>query len=107
MKNQIKLLFKSNPSRNFKSKEAAKRLKIKTEEDYKILKSTLHKLALEKFLLKNGKRYKLNSFPETNRIVGYFQLNQSRDLVLLSPKNPEIKDIYISARGVVMPFMVI
>jgi ribonuclease R len=98
MKNQIKSFFKSNPSRNFKSKEVAKRLKIKTEEDYKTLKTTLHKLALENFLTKIGKRYKLNSFPETNRIVGHFQLNEG-GFGFVIPKNPEINDIYISARN--------
>lgn len=98
MKNQIKSFFKSNPSKTFKNKEVAKRLKIKTEEDYKTLKSTLHKLALEKFLLKNGKRYKLNSFPETNRIAGYFQLNEG-GFGFVVPQNPEINDIYISAHN--------
>ena len=98
MKNQIKSFFRSNPHKTFKNKEVAKRLKIKTEEDYKLLKSTLHKLALEKFLSKKGKRYKLNSFPETNRIVGHFQLNEG-GFGFVVPKNPEIKDIYISARS--------
>jgi ribonuclease R len=98
MKNQIKSFFKSNPSKTFKNKEVAKRLRIKTEEDYKTLKSTLHKLALEKFLLKKGKRYKLNSFPETNRIAGYFQLNEG-GFGFVVPKNPEINDIYISAQN--------
>ena len=71
MNNHIKSFFKANPNRTFKSKEVAKRLNVKTEEDYKTLKTTLHKLALEKFLSKNGKRFKLNSIPDTNRIVGF------------------------------------
>jgi ribonuclease R len=98
MKSQVKAFFKTNPSRNFKSKEVAKRLKIKTENDYKELKSTLHRLALEKFLKKNGKKYRLNSFPDTNRILGHFQLNEGGFGFVL-PKNPELRDIYISARN--------
>ncbi|MBT8377756.1 MAG: ribonuclease R [Ignavibacteria bacterium] len=98
MKNQIKSFFKTNPNRNFKSKEVAKRLKIKTEKDYKELKTTLHKLAVEKFLSKNGKKYKLKSLPDTNRIVGHFQLNEGGFGFVL-PKNNKLKDIYISARN--------
>lgn len=98
MKSQVKAFFKTNPSRDFKSKEVAKRLKIKTENDYKELKSTLHRLALEKFLQKNGKKYRLNSFPDTNRILGHFQLNEGGFGFVL-PKNPELRDIYISARN--------
>ena len=98
MKNQIKSFFKTNPNRTFKSKEVAKRLKIKSEADYKSLKSTLHKLAMEKFLSKNGKRYKLNSIPDTNRIVGYFQLNEG-GFGFVVPKIKELNDVYISARN--------
>jgi ribonuclease R len=98
MKNKIKSFFKKHPGREFKSKEIAKRLKVKTEKEYRILKANLHQLALEKFLSRNGKKYKLNFFPDTNRIAGHFQLNEGGFGFVVS-KNPEIGDIFIAARN--------
>jgi len=50
MKNQIKTFFKENSGSSFKSKEVAKRLKIKDDQSYQQLKGTLHQLESEQFL---------------------------------------------------------
>ncbi|RJR07199.1 ribonuclease R [Candidatus Parcubacteria bacterium] len=96
MKNKLKALFKRNPDRSFKRKEIAKRLNLESDDDYQALKVSIHQLEQEKFLSKIGKRYKLHSFPAANKITGYFQLN-NRGFGFVVPKNPEIKDIFISA----------
>jgi ribonuclease R len=99
MKNQIKSFFKKNPSNSFKSKEIAKRLKIKDDSNYLLLKSTLHQLESEQFLSRNGKRYKLFFLPETNRLIGYFKLNDG-GYGFVTAKNSKTGDIFIAARNI-------
>ena len=98
MKNQLKSFFKKNPKSSFKSKEIAKRLKVKDDISYQLLKATLHQLESEQFLSRNGKRYKLYSLPDTNRMVGYFVLNES-GYGFVTPKNSKAGDIFIAARN--------
>ena len=98
MKNQLKSFFKKNPQSSFKSKEIAKRLKVKDDISYQLLKATLHQLESEQFLSRNGKRYKLYSLPDTNRMVGYFVLNES-GYGFVTPKNSKAGDIFIAARN--------
>ena len=86
MKNQIKSFFKKNPDRSFKSQEVAKRLKIKDDRKYLLLKKDLHKLESEQFLSRKGKRYKLFSMPDSNRLIGYFELNEG-GYGFVKPKN--------------------
>jgi ribonuclease R len=99
MKNQIKTFFKENPGRSFKSKEVAKRLKIKDDRTYLLLKNELHKLEAEQFLSRNGKRYKLYSLPESNTLIGYFNLNDG-GYGFVTPKNSKTGDIFIAARNI-------
>lgn len=99
MKNQIKSFFKENPDRSFKSKEVAKRLKIKDERTYLLLKNELHKLESEQFLSRSGKRYKLYTLPDTNKIVGYFNMNDG-GYGFVTPKNSKTGDIFIAARNI-------
>jgi ribonuclease R len=99
MKNQIKTFFKENFGSSFKSKEVAKRLKIKDEQSYQTLKSTLHQLESEQFLSRNGKRYKLYSMPDTNILIGYFNLTDG-GYGFVSPKNSKTGDIFIAARNI-------
>ena len=73
---KVIIFFKKNPKTSFKSKEIAKRLKVKDDISYQLLKATLHQLESEQFLSRNGKRYKLYSLPDTNRMVGHFILNE-------------------------------
>ena len=98
MKNQLKSFFKKNPQSSFKSKEIAKRIKVKDDISYQLLKATLHQLESEQFLSRNGKRYKLHSLPDTNRMVGYFVLNES-GYGFVTPKNSKAGDIFIAARN--------
>jgi len=103
MKNQIKSFFKENPGNSFKSKEIAKRLKIKDDESYLRLKNDLHQLESEQFLSRNGKRYKLYSMPESNRLIGYFNLNDG-GYGFVTPKNSKTGDIFIAARNISSAF---
>ena len=95
MKKRIKSFFKQNPDRSFKSKEIAKRLKIKSDIEYSELKAILYQLSSNKFLIKIGKRYQLNVLPESNKIVGNFQFNKS-GYGFVTPKNNQLGDIFIS-----------
>ncbi len=99
MKNQIKSFFKENPGRSYKSKEVAKQLKIKDDQTYLLLKNELHKLESEQFLSRNGKRYKLYNMPDTNRLMGYFNLNDG-GYGFVTPKNSKTGDIFIAARNI-------
>jgi len=98
MKNQLKSFFKKNSKSSFKSKEIAKRLKVKDDISYQLLKATLHQLESEQFLSRSGKRYKLYSLPDTNRMVGHFILNEG-GYGFVTPKNSKTGDIFIAARN--------
>jgi len=99
MKNQIKSFFKRNTKSSFKSKEIAKRLKIRDDNSYQLLKATLHQLESEQFLSRNGKRYKLYTLPDTNRLIGQFNLNEG-GYGFVIPKNSKTGDIFIAARNI-------
>jgi ribonuclease R len=99
MKNQIKSFFKENPGHSFKSKEVARRLKIKDEQEYFLLKAGLHQLVSEQFLSRNGKRYKLFTLPASNKLTGYFNMNEG-GYGFVTPKNSKTGDIFISARNI-------
>ena len=103
MKNQIKSFFKENPGRSYKSKEVAKRLKIKDDQTYLLLKNELHKLESEQFLSRNGKRYKLYIMPDSNRLIGHFILNDG-GYGFVTPKNSKTGDIFIAARNISTAF---
>ncbi len=98
MKKKIISFFKKNPGREFKSKEIAKKLNIDSDHEYSSLKSLLYDLYQENFLIKKGKKYKLNNLPETNKVTGVLQIvNGSYGFVVL--KNSRMKDIFIAARN--------
>jgi ribonuclease R len=99
MKNQIKSFFKENPGSSFKSKEVAKRLKVKDDQSYLLLKSNLHELVSEQFLTRAGKRYKLYMMPESNILIGHFNLNDG-GYGFVTPKNSKTGDIFIAARNI-------
>ena len=99
MKNQLKSFFRKNPGSSFKTKEIARKMNIKDDINYQLLKATLHQLLSEKFLSRNGKRYKLFTLPETNRLVGQFNLNEG-GYGFVTPKNSKMGDIFIAARNI-------
>ena len=103
MKNQIKSFFKENSGRSYKSKEVAKRLKIKDDQTYLLLKNELHKLESEQFLSRNGKKYKLYIMPDSNRLIGHFILNDG-GYGFVTPKNSKTGDIFIAARNISTAF---
>ena len=99
MKKNIKNFFKQNPDRSFKIKDISKRLKIKSDLEYSELKSILFQLTTNSFLVKTGKRYKLNILPESNKIVGNFQFHKS-GFGFVTPRNNQLGDIFISGRNI-------
>jgi len=99
MKNQVKSFFQKNPGSSFKTKEIARKLNINDDNNYQLLKATLHQLESEKFLSRNGKRYKLFTLPETNRLIGNFNLNEG-GYGFVTPKNSKTGDIFIAARNI-------
>ena len=103
MKKKIVSFFKKNPGRSFKNKDIAKRLQITADYDYAALKATLHKLYEENFLTKNGKRFKLNTIPDDNRITGRLEINQG-GFGFVVPNRKEIGDIFIAARNLSTAF---
>ena len=99
MKNQLKSFFRKNPGSSFKTKEIARKMNIKDDINYQLLKATLHQLLSEKFLSRNGKRYRLFTLPETNRLVGQFNLNEG-GYGFVTAKNSKMGDIFIAARNI-------
>jgi ribonuclease R len=99
MYKQLKTFFKKNPGTSFRNKDIAKKLNVTSEDDYRELKSLTFKLYSEQFLTKNGKRYKLNTTPDSNSFVGEFRINQA-GYGFVIPKNNKQGDIFISARNI-------
>ena len=98
MKNKIIAFFKRNSSRQFKSKEIARRLNIDTEHEYSSLKALLNSLYKEGFLTKSGKRYKYNSIPKSNILSGRLEVKEGGfGFVILKDKNTN--DIFIASRN--------
>lgn len=99
MKKKIKAFFKKNPGASLKPKELAKKLNITEDHDYAALKSVLHQLVEEEYLSKEGKRYKLFSMPETNRVTGQLTINQGGyGFVIL--KDSSMGDIFVASRNI-------
>jgi ribonuclease R len=99
MKRKIKNYFERNPRTAFKTKTISKQLKIKNEEEYNLLKITLHKLLEEEFLSKKGKRYQLNTMPDSNKLSGTLQIHpDGYGFVTSNKKN--LSDIFIAERNV-------
>ncbi len=98
MKKELKSFFKKNPTRGFKSKDVARKLDLTDDHAYAELKAMLHKLAEENFLIKSGKRFKLNTIPESNKITGSLEI-KDKGFGFVSPDSKDIGDIFIAARN--------
>lgn len=97
MKKQLKSFFKKFEGQSFKSKEIARKLGIRTDHEYHQLKATLYKLYQENYLIKSGKKYKLNYFPSSNKITGILSLTEEGyGFVITDDKS--LKDIFIPSR---------
>ena len=103
MKKKIIALFKKNPGRGLKSRDIAKMLKITDEHEYGSLKSFLHSLVDEEFLMKSGKRYILKQILKSNKITGTLQITQG-GFGFVIPKDSNIKDIFIASRNLSTAF---
>lgn len=99
MKRKIKNFFEKKPRTAFKAKAISKQLKIKSEDEYNLLKITLHKLLEEDFLSKKGKRYQLNTIPDSNKLSGTLQLHKD-GYGFVSSNKKELGDIFIAERNV-------
>ena len=99
MRRKIKNFFNNNPRTAFKSKAISKKLKIKSEEEYHLLKTTLHKLLEEEFLSKKGKRYQLNTMPDSNKLLGTLQLH-SNGYGFVTSNKKNLGDIFVAERNV-------
>jgi ribonuclease R len=98
MKKKIISFFKNNTGREFKSKDIAKRLGFTSEHEYSSLKAVLHQLYEEGFLVKSGKKFRLNRVALTNLVKGTLQIvNGSYGFVVHD--NSQLSDIFISARN--------
>ena len=98
MKKKIVAFFKKNPGRGLKSRDIAKMLKITAEHEYISLKSFLHSLVDEEFLIKSGKRYMLNQVPKSNKISGTLQITQG-GFGFVIPYDRNLKDIFVASRN--------
>src|ERR1035437_4460652 len=103
MKKKIVAFFKKNPNRGLKSRDIAKMLKITEEHEYVSLKSFLHSLVDEEFLMRSGKRYMLKQIPKSNKIAGILQITQG-GFGFVIPKDSSIKDIFIASRNLSTAF---
>jgi ribonuclease R len=99
MKKEIKAFFKRNQGSSYKSKDIAKKLGFVSEHEYASLKAVLHKLDEESFLIRIGKRYKLNKLPQTNLLQGRLDINKSGyGFVIIN--NDKSGDIFVAARNI-------
>jgi ribonuclease R len=98
MKKKLIAFFKKNQGRYFKSKEIAKRLDINDEHDYRSLKAMLHDLMEEEFIVREGKKYRLNNLPENNIVTGVLEVNDA-GYGFVRLKGNNTGDIFISARN--------
>lgn len=97
MKKELKSFFNKFEGKSFKSKEIAKKFGIKTDHEYQQLKATLYKLYQENFLIRTGKKYKLNILPSSNKIIGTLSMTEE-GYGFVIPDNKSMKDIFIPSR---------
>jgi ribonuclease R len=99
MKKELKAFFNRNQGRGYKPKDIAKKLNLNAEYEYASLKALLHKLEEESFLVRVGKRFKLNLLPHSNILTGRFELTrQGFGFVITS--DPQVNDIFIASRNI-------
>ena len=99
MKREIKAFFNRNRGQGYKPKDIAKKLGFTADHEYASLKAALHKLEEESFLIRIGKRYKLNNLPHSNILRGRFELTrQGYGFVIVN--DDKLNDIFISSRNI-------
>ncbi len=103
MKKKIISFFKKNSNTSFKSKDIAKRLKLASDDEIVSLKHFLHQLYEEKFLTRNGKRYKMNQNASSGKITGELQISPG-GFGFVVPNNKKLGDIFIASRNLSTAF---
>src|SRR4030066_72609 len=103
MKKKIISFFKKNSNTSFKSKDIAKRLKLASDDEIVSLKHFLHQLYEEKFLTRNGKRYKMNQNASSGKITGELQISPG-GFGFVVPNNKKPGDIFIASRNLSTAF---
>jgi len=98
MKKKVISFFKKHSTKAYKSKELAEKLNITTEYEYSSLKSVLYNLSMENFLLRTGKKYRLNRPSGSNKITGILNINAAGYGFVIS-KNLKMGDVFIAARN--------
>lgn len=99
MKKKIISFFKKNSGSSFKSKEIAKKLGYTADHEYQSLKYVLHQLLEEETIFRKGKRFMLNSVPDSNVVTGTLEVtNAGYGFVIL--KNSKLNDVFISSRNI-------
>lgn len=93
MKNKIKVYFTTNPNSTINSKSLGKRLKIK-KKDYEYFKSELHELTRNGFLVRSGKRYRLNK-SNKKKLVGKLQLSADHNYGFVLINDKKIGDVFV------------
>ena len=99
MKKKVIDFFNKNSGAAFKNKEIAKRLNIKSPDEYLQLKSTLHQLYEEEVLSKKAKRYQINKFPDSNKLIGKLNIHPD-GYGFVSPRKKSIGDLYVAGRDI-------
>lgn len=97
MKNQIKSFFSKNPTSGIKTKQLAQKLNVTQKFEYEKLKSILHQLTSEGFLVRKGKKF-LISPTQTSGLTGTLSIMDGGNYGFVMLKNSTMKDIFIPAR---------
>lgn len=98
MKKEIKAFFNRNQGRGYKSKDISKKLGFTSEYEYTSLKAALHKLEEEGFLIRIGKRFQINKFPQSNKLTGRIEINRN-GYGFVVVNNENINDVFIASRN--------
>jgi len=99
MKKELKAFFNRNQGRGYKSKDIANKLGFNSDHEYASLKAALHKLEEESFLIRIGKKFQLNKFPDTNRLKGRLEINRN-GFGFVNINDNKRGDIFIAARNI-------
>lgn len=97
MKEKIKAFFKKHPQIRIKAKELSKKLGAEQLHEYAQLKSILHQLEKESFILKQGKRYSL-WMEDNNSLEGKIEILNDGKFGFVTITNLKMEDIFIPER---------
>ncbi|MBA4251517.1 MAG: ribonuclease R [Chlorobiaceae bacterium] len=97
MKKEILAYFNKNTD-GIKSRDLAKKLHLTNDFEFHSLKATLHNLCAEGFLIREGKRYRVNLGIVPKTITGKLEINRA-GYGFVSWEDKKLKDIFIAERN--------